>query len=90
MSNEQHTDLETVDLAILRDLARRIALRRPWLAEFCNLIEEEADLLESRGVASAPRLDLAIDIGLLVLERILENDVELDAPEDTGVLKKLN
>lgn len=63
--------------------------RKPWLSSVCDLIESEVDLLESRGVVSAPRLDLAADIGMTVLEMVFENDGgDVTASPNSEVLKE--
>jgi hypothetical protein len=88
MNGENYADTDIVELAVLRELAGRVRQRQPWLAEICRIIEEEAALLDRRGVSHAPRMDLATDIGLLVLE-MLEEDAVNTTPDELGVLKKL-
>ena len=78
-------DTETVELSVLRDLARRTAARKTWLTAVCDLITDEADLLERRGALLAPRLDVAIDIGMTVLDMLADDAEDMRNEERTDM-----
>lgn len=79
MERAHEVESRIVELAALRERAVRARQRRPWLSVFCDMLDDEIRLLESRGVSAATRLDLAADVGLMVLDMICGDESDTAA-----------